>query len=98
MAITLISPAFPQNEKIPIQFSKDGGNRSLPIEWRGAPAGTRSFALVVEDPDAPMGTFRHWAVYDNPAGGQRLAEGGGAREQGAAVDKGTNDFWNGQDG
>lgn len=94
MTLTLTSPAFAQNQKIPAQFSKDGGNHSPPIEWRDAPAGTRSFALIVEDPDAPMGTFRHWAAYDIPGDAQRLAEGADSREQGAAIQMGANDFGN----
>jgi Raf kinase inhibitor-like YbhB/YbcL family protein len=94
MALTLRSPAFAQNQKIPTQFSKDGGNHSPPIEWQGAPAGTRSFALIVEDPDAPMGIFRHWAAYDIAADAQRLAEGAGSRVQGAAMRMGRNDFGN----
>ena len=75
MTLRLNSPVFTQNAKIPNQFSRDGGNVSPPIEWQGAPAGTRSYALVVEDPDAPKGTFRHWAAYDIPpdAGEEVLA-------------------------
>jgi len=96
MSLSLSSPAFAQNQKIPAQFSRDGGNLSPPVEWQGAPAGTRSFALIVEDPDAPMGTFRHWAAYDIPGDARRLAEGAGSREQGAALQMGTNDFGNTQ--
>jgi hypothetical protein len=96
MALTLSSPAFAQNQKIPTQFTKDGANLSPPVEWRDAPTGTRSFALIVEDPDAPMGTFHHWAAYDIPADAQRLAEGAGSHEQGAALQMGTNDFGNAQ--
>ena len=94
MTLTLSAPAFTQNQRIPAQFSRDGGNVSPPIEWHDAPAKTRSFALVVEDPDAPMGVFRHWAAYDIPADAQRLAEGVGSREQGAALQMATNDFGN----
>lgn len=94
MALMLNSAAFEPNEKIPDQFSRDGGNVSPPISWEGAPAGTQSFALVVEDPDAPRGTFRHWAAYDIPADAHRLAEGAGSREQGAAIQMASNDFGN----
>jgi Raf kinase inhibitor-like YbhB/YbcL family protein len=96
MALTLTSPAFARNQKIPNQFSRDGGNVSPPIEWQGAPAGTRSFALVVEDPDAPRGTFRHWAAYDIPPDARRLTEGAGSRNQGSAIHMATNDFGNTQ--
>jgi Raf kinase inhibitor-like YbhB/YbcL family protein len=94
MSLSLSSPAFTPNQPIPHQFSRDGGNLSPPIEWQGTPRGTRSFALIVEDPDAPRGVFRHWAVYDIPGDAQRLAEGAGSRDQGAAIQMGTNDFGN----
>jgi Raf kinase inhibitor-like YbhB/YbcL family protein len=94
MAFTIRSPAFTTNATIPPQFSRDGGNVSPPVEWAGAPSGTRSFALVVEDPDAPKGTFRHWAAYDIPADSQRLTEGAGSPLQGAALQMGRNDFGN----
>jgi Raf kinase inhibitor-like YbhB/YbcL family protein len=96
MSLSLSSPAFRANQAIPHQFSRDGGNVSPAVEWRGAPEGTQSFALVVEDPDAPRGTFHHWAAYDIPADAQRLAEGAGSRAQGAAMQMGTNDFGNTQ--
>jgi Raf kinase inhibitor-like YbhB/YbcL family protein len=94
MALTLDTPAFKRNARIPKQFSRDGGNVSPLIEWQGAPVGTRSYALVVEDPDAPKGTFRHWAAYDIPPDAQRLAEGAGSGELGAAIQMATNDFGN----
>jgi hypothetical protein len=96
MSLSLSSPAFAPQQRIPNQFSREGGNLSPPVEWRGAPQGTRSFALIVEDPDAPRGVFRHWAAYDIPADARSLAEGAGSREQGAAIQMGTNDFGNTQ--
>ena len=92
MALTLNSPAFAQNERIPDRFSRDGGNVSPPIEWQGAPAETRSYALVVEDPDAPKGTFRHWALYNIPASVRQLAEGAGSRKSGSPIQVAANDF------
>jgi Raf kinase inhibitor-like YbhB/YbcL family protein len=62
------------------------------VEWRDAPPGTKSFALIVEDPDAPRGIFRHWAAYDIPADAQRLHEGAGSSIQGAAIQMAKNDF------
>jgi Raf kinase inhibitor-like YbhB/YbcL family protein len=94
MALTVSTPAFAANQRIPEQFSRDGGNVSPRVEWRGAPAGTRSYALVVEDPDAPKGTFRHWAAYDIAPDARELSEGAGSREQGAAIQMATNDFGN----
>src|SRR6266702_5687711 len=92
MALTLNSPAFAQNQRIPDRFSRDGGNVSPPIEWRGAPAGTQSYALIVEDPDAPRCTFRHWAAYDIPSGANRLTEVAGAGKPDTAMHMAVNDF------
>jgi Raf kinase inhibitor-like YbhB/YbcL family protein len=92
MALTLNTPAFAQNQPIPDRFSRDGGNVSPPIEWRGAPPGTQSYALVVEDPDAPKGTFRHWAAYNIPAGTDGLPESAGSGKPGTAMDMAKNDF------
>ncbi|TGP21357.1 YbhB/YbcL family Raf kinase inhibitor-like protein, partial [Mesorhizobium sp. M1D.F.Ca.ET.234.01.1.1] len=72
MAFTLESPAFENGQAIPERYVRNGGNLSPPLQWKNAPAGTRSFLLVVEDPDAPRGMFRHWAVYDIPAGRDSL--------------------------
>ena len=74
MTIRICSPAFANDAAIPDKFAKDGGNASPPFEWNGAPEGTRSFALVVEDPDTPSGTFRHWAIYDRLPTGTALAK------------------------
>lgn len=51
---------------IPIQFTCSGANQSPPLEWTGVPQGTKSLALIMQDPDAPSGTFVHWVVYDIP--------------------------------
>lgn len=69
------SPAFEDGSPIPQRYAHDGGNIAPPLEWEGAPAETRSYMLVVEDPDAPRGTFRHWGVYNIPADCTRLPEG-----------------------
>ena len=63
---TLSSPVFSDGDRIPVRYSCDGQDISPPLAWGGAPQGTKSFALVVEDPDAPSGTFMHWGVYDIP--------------------------------
>jgi Raf kinase inhibitor-like YbhB/YbcL family protein len=95
MAFSISSPAFAAGDSIPDRFSKDGGNASPPLQWSDVPEGTRSFALLVEDPDAPSGTFRHWAVYDIPADRQGLDEGVDV----SAFGRGRNDFGNdGYDG
>lgn len=92
MALTLKSPAFADGERIPDEHARDGANLSPPLEWEGAPEGTKSFVLVVEDPDAPQGTFRHWAVYDLAPNKTGLEEGAGRK--GGALKQGANDFGN----
>ncbi len=66
VSFTLTSPAFAAQGGIPERFTCDGEDIPPPLAWTGAPAGTRSFALVVDDPDAPMGTWVHWVLYDLP--------------------------------
>ena len=67
MAFTLKSSAFEDGETIPQQFTCDGRDLAPPLSWSDAPEATRSFALVMDDPDAPRGTFTHWLLYDIPA-------------------------------
>lgn len=64
MSLSLESPAFRHGDAIPQRYARGGKNISPPLTWADPPAGTRSFAILVEDPDATVGTFRHWAVYD----------------------------------
>jgi Raf kinase inhibitor-like YbhB/YbcL family protein len=71
MSLTLSSTAFEANGEIPAVHTCDGPGTAPPLSWIGAPAGTRSFALIVDDPDAPdpaapQRTFVHWVVYDIP--------------------------------
>ncbi|MGH9259637.1 MAG: YbhB/YbcL family Raf kinase inhibitor-like protein, partial [Acidimicrobiales bacterium] len=63
MTITLRSPAFADGDSIPRRFSCDGDDVSPPLEWSGAPSSTVELALLVEDPDAPGGTFVHWVLW-----------------------------------
>jgi Raf kinase inhibitor-like YbhB/YbcL family protein len=90
MTLKLISPAFDHGGRIPDEHVRDGQNISPPLEWTGAPKGTRSFVLAVEDPDAPRGSFWHWAIYDLPGDRVMLHEG----EEGAGYGLGVNDFGN----
>lgn len=62
----LTSSAFRNGGAIPVQFTCDGASQSPPLSWGEPPPGTKSFALVIDDPDAPRGTFRHWGAYDIP--------------------------------
>jgi hypothetical protein len=68
------SPAFEQGERIPKKFSCKGADVSPKIDWSGAPAGTESFALICEDPDAPKKTWTHWVVFNLPADTTGLPE------------------------
>ena len=62
MAFTLTSTAFTDGAAIPVKHTCDGVDVSPPLAWSGAPAGTRSFALIADDPDAPAGSWVHWVV------------------------------------
>jgi hypothetical protein len=74
-AIRLWSAAFENGGPIPPRHSCEGEDLCPPLAWSGLPPGTRSLALVVEDPDAPGGTFVHWLAWGIPAGASGLAEG-----------------------
>jgi hypothetical protein len=71
----LTSSAFLHDAQIPRRYTCDGGDVSPPLEWTGSPAATRSFVVLCDDPDAPGGTWHHWAAYDIPAGLSELAQG-----------------------
>ena len=94
MAFILTSAAFRDGAPIPGKYTCDGGDVSPPLTWSGAPAGTRSVALIADDPDAPGGTWVHWVLYNLSAEVSDLPENiakvesldlGGARQ-------GRNDF------
>ena len=72
MAFTLISSAFHDGGVIPRECTCDGEDVPPPLAWSGVPEGTRSFALVVDDPDAPGGTFTHWLLHDIPGSAAAL--------------------------
>jgi Raf kinase inhibitor-like YbhB/YbcL family protein len=74
-AMKLVSSAFADGAAIPRRFTCDGENLSPPLQWSGAPVGTRSFVLLCDDPDAPAGTWHHWAVYDVPPVLTEFADG-----------------------
>src|SRR5256885_11933685 len=72
MAFTLASAAFREGAAIPAKYTCDGVDVSPALTWSGAPAGTRGFALIVDDPDAPARSLVHWVLYNLPAGVSRL--------------------------
>jgi Raf kinase inhibitor-like YbhB/YbcL family protein len=74
MAFTLNSPAIRDGAFVPARHACTGDNISPPFEWSGAPDGAKSFALLCEDPDAPSGMFRHWAIFDIAPENAALAE------------------------
>jgi Raf kinase inhibitor-like YbhB/YbcL family protein len=73
--LSITSAAFANDAPIPAQFTCDGANQSPPLEWDDAPDNAASFALMLEDPDAPGGTFIHWVMYDIPATTRALPQG-----------------------
>jgi Raf kinase inhibitor-like YbhB/YbcL family protein len=90
MPLVLTSPAFAPGASIPPEYTCDGADISPPLAWSGTPAGTRSLVLVVEDPDAPGGSFRHWAAFDIAPGTTGLAAGAG--RPAAGLRQARNDF------
>ncbi len=93
MAFTLKTTAFQHGAEIPKKYTCSGEDVSPALSWNGTPEGTKSFALIADDPDAPVGTWVHWVAYDIPNGGRQLPEAlpktesisGGGRQ-------GQNDF------
>ncbi|OAI49141.1 hypothetical protein AYO45_03290 [Gammaproteobacteria bacterium SCGC AG-212-F23] len=69
----LKSSAFSDNAKLPAAYTCDGENVSPELSWTNTPNGTKSFTLVLTDPDAPQGTFYHWILYNIPSDTQSLA-------------------------
>jgi Raf kinase inhibitor-like YbhB/YbcL family protein len=98
MTLKLTSPAFPDHGAIPARYTCDGGDHSPPLAWTGAPAGTRSLALIVDDPDAPdpkhpQRVWVHWVLYNLPPDTTALAENAATAGLPAGTQVGRND-WN----
>ena len=97
MSLHLRSTAFADRGEIPTRYTCEGTNVSPPLAWSGVPEGTRSLALVVEDPDAPdpaapKTTWTHWVLYDLPASASALPEAVAASQLPAGTRAGSNDF------
>jgi Raf kinase inhibitor-like YbhB/YbcL family protein len=97
MALVLTSPAFANSGAIPKQYTCEGVNVSPPLRWLGIPQGTKSFALIIDDPDAPdprapKMTWVHWAVYNIPADAHSLPEDVANSGLPAGAKQGLNDW------
>jgi Raf kinase inhibitor-like YbhB/YbcL family protein len=88
----LSSSAFSEGTVVPRRFTCDGEGISPPLEWSGAPAETRSFALVCDDPDAPGGTWHHWVAYDMPVSLTALPTGASKEARQLGFKQTINDF------
>jgi hypothetical protein len=98
MALTISSPAFANSGEIPSKYTCEGRDLAPPLVWSGAPAGTRSLALIVDDPDAPdpaapKRTYVHWVLYDIPPTATGLPEAATAEDLPPGTREGRND-WN----
>jgi len=89
MAFQLFSTAFSNGGWIPALNTCQGADLSPALEWSAEPGGTRSFALIVDDPDAPAGTWNHWLLWDIPSKTHNLAQG---FKSGTLGVSGRNDF------
>ena len=92
MGLTLSSSAFSEGDRIPGRYTCEGEDISPPLHWSGTPAGTRSFALVCSDPDATVGTWYHWGVFDVPPGTTRLEEALPTDARVGAIRQAVTDF------
>ncbi len=92
-AFTLSSPAFNPGAEIPKQFTCEGADVSPPLSWSGFPSRTKGFALIADDPDAPVGTWVHWVLYDLPADTTQLPPAVPTDETlRSGAQQGVNDF------
>jgi len=92
MQFALTSPNFRNNQPMPAKHSCEGADASPALKWEGAPAGTKSFALICDDPDAPGGSWVHWVIYEIPANTKELPEGVAKSDAAAGARQGMNDF------
>jgi Raf kinase inhibitor-like YbhB/YbcL family protein len=74
VAIVITSSAFKEGGMIPAKYTCDGQNISPPLKWEQVPQGTKSFALICDDPDAPLGTWVHWVMWNIPTEANGLSE------------------------
>lgn len=95
MSLELTSTAFQVGETIPKKYTGDGADRSPPLAWSEPPSGTKSLALICDDPDAPRGTWVHWVLFNLPSETRELVEGVPTSETlDNGAKQGKNDFGN----
>jgi Raf kinase inhibitor-like YbhB/YbcL family protein len=93
MAFVISSTSFQNDGTIPKKFTCDGDDVSPEVSWANPPAGTKSFALIADDPDAPAGTWTHWVIFDLPSQTASLPEGvKKVEEVPGGGSQGRNDF------
>ena len=92
MPLLLASPVIAAGGELPAQCTRDRPDISPPLTWCGVPDGTKSLVLVLEDPDAPSGIFRHRAVFDIPRGSHGLGAGYSINPTVAGLHEARNDF------
>jgi Raf kinase inhibitor-like YbhB/YbcL family protein len=93
MAFQLKTSAFSNGGMIPPKYTCDGPDVSPALSWTDPPAGTKTFALIADDPDAPGGTWVHWVLYDLPGNVRELAEGvPKTKDLESGARQGMNDF------
>ena len=94
---SITTPSWLPGQRIPVPYTCDGDDVSPEVRWSDPPEGTKSFLLIVDDPDAPGGTFTHWIAFDVRAPSTHVPEGGSAQKD--IMTQGRNDFghakWNG---
>ena len=88
----LETPAFRDGMRIPAEFTCDGEDASPPLHWSDPPEGARSFVVLREDPDAPGGTWHHWAAYDASGYLRSLAKRAARRAHKLGFKQAVNDF------
>lgn len=95
MSLELTSAAFQEGATIPKQHTGDGADSSPSLEWTDPPQGTKSLALICDDPDAPRGTWVHWVIFNLPADIRELSEAvSTAKTLANGARQGKNDFGN----
>jgi hypothetical protein len=81
VVLPITSTAFKDGERIPSKYTRDDEDLSPPLSWSGAPQGTKSYALIMDDPDAPLQIFTHWILFNLSARVESLPEGVPKREK-----------------